>query len=269
MRDDFGDRMKEYEGMEAGRRFMPGLPIIARIDGRSFHNFTKGMTRPFDEIFTKCMIETTIALVKETGASCGFSQSDEISLCWYVDNPKQQVWFDGRIQKMTSQLGAQATLFFYREVLNRMPQYSDRMPSFDARVWNVPNLSEGANVFLWREWDATKNSISMAASSYYSHKTLHEKTGSEKQEMLFQKGINWNDYPTYFKRGTYVQRREEVIPFTAEELSKLPEKHAARLNPDLKVTRSTVKVLDLPPLGSIQNREKVIFFGAEPELIEQ
>ena len=108
MRDDFGDRMKMYEGMEAGRRFMPGLPIIARIDGRSFHNFTKGMNRPFDETFTNCMIETTVALVKETGANLGFAQSDEISLCWYVDNPKQQVWFDGRIQKMTSQLAAQA-----------------------------------------------------------------------------------------------------------------------------------------------------------------
>jgi tRNA(His) 5'-end guanylyltransferase len=150
-----------------------------------------------------------------------------------------------------------------------MPTYASRMPTFDARVWNVPNTSEGANVFLWREWDATKNSISMAASHYYSHKTLHEKTGSEKQELLFQKGINWNDYPTYFKRGTYVQRRTEEIPFSTEELSKLPEKHTARVNPELKVTRSVVKVLDLPPLGSILNREAVIFYGADPELMSK
>ena len=111
--DDFGDRMKLYEGMEAGRRFMPLLPVLARIDGRSFHSFTRGMDRPFDAVFSNAMVDTTAALVRETGACMGYTQSDEITLAWYSDNPKTQIWFDGRIAKMTSQLGAQATLIFY------------------------------------------------------------------------------------------------------------------------------------------------------------
>ena len=268
MRDDFGDRMKMYEGMEAGRRFMPLLPLLARIDGRAFHSFTRGMDRPFDAVFSAAMVDTTVALVKETGACMGYTQSDEITLAWYSENPKTQLWFDGRIAKMTSQLGAQATLIFYRLVLERMPQYANRMPSFDARVWNVPTRSEGANVFLWREWDATKNSVSMAASAHYSHKALEGKNSPQKHDMLHDKGVNWNDYPALFKRGAYVQRKVRNIPFSAEELERLPLKHEARENSALVVERSVCEVLDLPPLGTVTNREAVIFDGATPTVGE-
>jgi len=264
MKDDLGTRMKMYESAEAGRRLMPLLPVLARIDGRAFHSFTRGMDRPFDATFSACMVDTTAALVRDTGACMGYTQSDEITLAWYADNHKSQIWFDGRVTKMTSQLAANATLIFYRAVMERMPQYADLLPTFDARVWSVPTLDEGANVFLWREWDATKNSVSMAAASCYSHKQLHGKSGSDKQEMLFQKGINWNDYPALFKRGTYVQRRTVSVPFSAEELDKLPPKHEARANPSLIVDRQVCTVLDMPPFGTVANRKAVIFDGAEP-----
>ena len=265
MKDALGDRMKMYEAAEAGRRFMPLLPILARIDGRCFSSFTRGMGRPFDQRFVRCMVETVRKLMEETNACMGYTQSDEISLVWHSESVKTQVWFDGRIAKMTSQLAAHATLHFYRAVETIVPGYAERLPTFDARVWQVPNRTEAANVFLWREWDATKNSTSMAASHYYSPKQLHGKNGPERQEMLFQKGINWNDYPTHFKRGTYVQKRVEAVPFSPVELAALPEKHAARTNPGLLVERSVLRVLDLPPLGSLANREAVIFDGAEPQ----
>lgn len=264
--DSLGDRMKMYEGMEAGRRLMPLLPVLARIDGRAFHAFTRGMARPFDATFSSCMVETTIALVRETGACMGYTQSDEITLAWHSRTIQSQIWFDGRVAKMTSQLAAQATLTFYRLVLERMPQYADRLPTFDARVWSVPNQTEGANAFLWREWDATKNSVSMAASAYYSHKELMGKNSAQKHDMLHAVGVNWNDYPTLFKRGAYVQRRVESIPFSAEELEHMPPKHAARTDPGLVVERSVCKVLDLPPLASVTNREALIFDGADPLL---
>lgn len=264
MKDDLGDRMKLYESAEAGRRLMPLLPVLARIDGRAFHSFTRGMERPFDARFSTCMIDTTAALVRDTGACMGYTQSDEITLAWHADNHKSQIWFDGRVAKMTSQLAAQATLIFYRAVMERIPQYAERLPTFDARVWSVPTREEGANVFLQREWDATKNSISMAAATYYSHKQRHGKNGSAQQEMLFQKGINWNDYPAFFKRGTYVQRRTVAMPFSSDELDKLPPKHEARANPALVVKRQVCTVLDMPPLGTVANREAVIFDGAEP-----
>lgn len=265
MNDELGDRMKGYEMAEAGRRFMPLLPIMARIDGRCFSSFTRDLERPFDLKMSRAMIATTVELVSETNACMGYTQSDEITLAWHSLDPKSQVWFDGRISKMTSQLAALATLHFYRRVCDAMDfEYRERLPAFDARVWQVPNRTEGANVFLWREWDATKNSLTMAASELYSHKELHGKNGSEKHELLFAKGINWNDYPPEFKRGAYVQRRRIVRAFTAEELESLPPKHAARADPNLMVERWRISDIEMPPFGTVTNREDVIFEGAEP-----
>lgn len=266
MSDDLGDRMKMYERAEAGRRLMPLLPVLARIDGRAFHSFTRGMNRPFDAAFSGAMLDTTIALVRETGACMGYTQSDEITLAWHSESIKSQIWFDGRVAKMTSQLAAQASVIFYRLTAERMPQYADRVPTFDARVWNVPNRTEGANTFLWREWDATKNSLSMAASAIHSAKELHGVNGSQKHDLLMTAGINWNDFPAIFKRGAYVQRRTERVPFSAEELDRLPAKHEARKNPTLLVERSTVRALDMPPLGTVANRAEVIFEGAAPQV---
>lgn len=265
MSDDLGDRMKLYEQAEAGRRLMPLLPILARIDGRAFHAFTRGMERPFDRNFANAMIATTEYLVRETNACMGYTQSDEITLAWHSTDIKSQVWFDGRVHKMVSQLAAHATLAFYEWLRDRTPWYAERRPTFDARVWNVPNRTEGANCFLWREWDATKNSISMAASAHYSHNELHGKDGRAKLDMLVAKGVNWNDYPAEFKRGTYVQRRTLSTAFTPAEIAALPPKHHARTNPNLLIERSRVEVLDLPPLATIANREAVIFDGAAPE----
>lgn len=262
--ESLGDRMKLYEGIEADRRFMPLLPTMARVDGRCFHSFTRGMARPYDETLSKMMTDTMLYLVRETNACMGYTQSDEITLAWHSTDIKSQIWFDGRICKMVSQLAANATLCFYRLVCERLPEYADKLPTFDARVWQVPNRTEGANVFLWREWDATKNSISMAAQSVYSDKQLHGKNGADKQEMLWQKGINWNDSPPQFKRGTFAQRRIVVKPFSAEELEKLPPKHAARSNPALTVERSEWRTLEMPPFGAVENREAVIFDGHEP-----
>lgn len=259
--DALGDRMKMYESAESGRRFMPLLPILARIDGRRFSAFTRGFQRPYDQRMAQAMIATTGKLVEETNACMGYTQSDEITLTWHSLDIKSQVWFDGRVQKMVSQLAAQAMLHFFCTIPE---EWQHRMPTFDARAWQVPNRTEGANVFLWREWDATKNSLTMAASEHYSHNELHGKNGADKHEMLHAKGINWNDYPAAFKRGTFVQRRTVVKPFTAEELERLPAKHQARANPDLMVERQEIAVLGMPPFAGVSNREAVIFEGASP-----
>lgn len=264
--DALGDRMKGYERGETSRKAMLLIPIMARVDGRAFHSFTRGMDRPYDQRFVDCMVQTAEALLVETNACMAYTQSDEITLAWHSTDPKSQVWFDGRLFKMTSQLAAQATLAFYQFTELLLPGYARRNPTFDARVWQVPNRTEGANVFLWREWDATKNSITMAAQAVFGHRELEGKNGSEKQEMLFLKGINWNDYPATFKRGTYLQRHAVTRKFTVDEIEKLPPKHTARTNPDLMVERSEIRVLKMPPFGKVINREAVIFDGATPEL---
>jgi len=264
MRDDLGDRMKEYEG-KTEVRLMPMLPTFARVDGRAFHSFTRGMRRPYDERMSSAMSVKDQKLAQETNARMTYTQSDEGTLVWLSDDRKSQIWFDGRHSKMVSQIAALATLHFYRACVFLMPEYAEKLPSFDARVWQVPNVSEGANVFLWREWDATKNSITMAARSVCGDKQLHGKNGAEKREMLFRKGINWNDYPAFFKRGSFVQRRVIEKPFSADEIERLPEKHEARNNPELMVERSEWRVLKMPPFGSVSNREAVIFEGSDPQ----
>jgi tRNA(His) 5'-end guanylyltransferase len=260
---DLGDRQKSWE-KRSELKMLPFIPTMARIDGRCFHSFTKGMNRPYDLNLSKCMILTTKSLAQETNADIGYAQSDEITLVWLNEEKSGEIWFDGKHSKMVSQLAAIATLNFFVCCMKFLPDYVNRMPTFDARVWQVPNKTEACNAILWRELDATKNSISMAARAYYSHKEVEGKNNLQKQDMLHEKGVNWDSYPAFFKRGTYVQKTEVEKPFSKSELEKLPEKHEARKNPDLKIKRKTWEVLDMPIFSKIKNKEEVVFCGEKP-----
>jgi tRNA(His) 5'-end guanylyltransferase len=241
MIDNLGDRMKFYETLYGGDTvLMPLVPAIARLDGRAFHNFTRGLVRPFDHEFSQLMENATYWLVHETGAVAGYTQSDEISLIWFQETYKSQLFFNGRVQKLQSVLASQCSVRFNRLLPEYLPQKKDLEPVFDCRVWSVPTQEEAVNYLIWRQKDATRNSITMAAQSYYSHKELQGKNGNEKQEMLFQKGINWSEYPPRFKNGVLLRRVPTEAPFTAEEIEKLPAKHAARENPGLLVKRHAI-----------------------------
>ena len=207
--DALGDRLKGYERMETEDKFLPMLPVYARIDGRCFSKFTKGMKRPYDETMTWIMQETTKYLVEHTGALTGYTQSDEISLIWYSDDVKSEIFFCRKKQKMTSTLAAMATAKFVQLALGNFPERCAKsLPTFDARVFQLPNQMEGMNCFLWRVQDAVKNSITMATSEYYSHRELMNKNGNDKLDMLMGKGVNWNDYPKSFKEGSFFKRQD-------------------------------------------------------------
>ena len=266
MNDDLGDRMKEYEMAEAGRRLMPRLPVCARIDGKRFSRFTRDLVRPYDERLSRLMVETTRALVQDTAALAGYTQSDEISLLFHSDDPAVQLFLDRRIQKLTSILASMTTAQFNARLAAAIPEKAGETPLFDCRVWSVPSKDEAANTFLWRELDASKNSVSMAARHYYPHEALTDRNGAEMQEMLFQKGVNWNDYPAFFKRGTFILRRTVKRKFEAAELESLPPRHAARTNPDLEIERSEVRPVEMPPFGKVLNRVGVLFDGEEPRV---
>jgi tRNA(His) guanylyltransferase len=264
--DPLGDRMKDYEQKEAGEKLLPLLPICARLDGRSFSNWTRGLKRPYDERLSKVMVEVTKFLVGETHAKIGYTQSDEISLVWLQESYAAKGFFDGKIQKLTSVLASLATAKFVLIAPAAIPEKADIPASFDCRVWNVPNKVEGANTILWREFDATKNSVSMAAQAHFSHKQLHKKSATEMKEMLREKGVVWEDFPAFFKRGTYVRRRAVERLLSPEELARIPEKH--RPPADQKVVRSELAALDMPPFSRVTNRVEVIFDGAEPKEAE-
>lgn len=267
-KDDLGDRCKSFEGTEANRRAMLGLPLLARLDGRAFHTFTRGLRRPYDPGMSQAMIETTRYLVEKMTALVGYTQSDEITLVWYwptrgVDRPDSDYVFGGRFQKIVSVLAGMASAKFCQLLPELLPGKATQTPHFDCRVWQVPTLSDAADVFVWREDDATKNSITMAASAHYSDRQLHGVGSSAKQEMLWQKGINWNDFPAFFKRGSYLQRRTFDRALTDEERERIPEKH--RPPEGELVKRSHVVELDLPPVRQSANLTAVLFEGAEPE----
>jgi tRNA(His) guanylyltransferase len=253
-----GDRMKQWEFVETSRKAMRGLPLLARLDGRSFHTYTRGLDRPFDTRLSRCMLGTMEYLVKETHALTGYVQSDEITLLWDVDvNSESQFLFDGKFQKLVSVLAGMASAKFSRLANKFLPLKDELLPVFDCRVWQVPTKAEAANVFLWRELDATKNAISMAAFSMFSPNQLHGKNGSEKQEMMFSSfGVNFNDYPAFFKRGVYAKRvevdREAEVLLSKHDL--IPDE-----NGKYWVKRNVVQSLDLPRATQIANYEELLF----------
>lgn len=203
-----GDRIKMYEKMETADKFLPGVPIYARIDGRSFSKFTSGMIKPYDAVLSKIMQEVTAYLVKETSACIGYTQSDEISLVFMQKSFESDVFFSGKKQKMVSVLAALATAKFVELALKFYPvECAKRLPVFDCRVFQVPTKSEAVNCLMWRSQDAIRNSIQMAGRAVFSHKELDRKNQSDILDMLINdKQINWNEYPKYFKEGSFFKR---------------------------------------------------------------
>jgi tRNA(His) 5'-end guanylyltransferase len=222
MKDPLGDRMKDVYEDRTRYKLARRTNTIIRIDGKAFHTYTKGLQRPFDQGLMEDMNKTAEYLCQNIqGAKFGYVQSDEISiLITDYDDIDTHAWFDANLQKMASIAASLATAEFNRLRLIRkmnttvatagsiLEQFKHAM--FDARVFQIPYQEEVINYFLWRQQDATRNSISSVAQSLYSAKELHGKKTSDMQEMIFQKGINWNDFTPREKRGSIIRRVEHV-----------------------------------------------------------
>lgn len=203
--DKFGDRMKGYENtfrMKLPKR----MPVIIRIDGKAFHTYTKGMEKPFDKDLTYAMWETCKYLAQNImGCKLAYTQSDEISLLLTnYDKLTTESWFDNNLQKIVSVSSSLATAKFNEIMREEYPE--KQFALFDARAWVLPK-DEVCNYFLWRQQDATKNSISMVAQANFPHNQLQGLNGDQMQDKLFlEKGINWNDIPTWQKRGACIKK---------------------------------------------------------------
>jgi tRNA(His) 5'-end guanylyltransferase len=212
MKDDLGTRIKEqYENRT--RYCLPRRTYtIIRLDGKTFHTFTRGCQKPFDQDLINVMNLTAEALCKEIqGAQFAYVQSDEISiLLTDFENINTDAWFDGNIQKIVSVTASLATGYFnaYCEKIESLKDKN--IAFFDARVFTIPDHIEVENYFIWRQKDAVRNSIAMVAQSLYSHKELEGKSQSEQQDMIHAKGQNWNDTPDGFKRGRFIEYYYEM-----------------------------------------------------------
>lgn len=234
--DDLGVRMKTFYEQIPKTKLMRRCPVAIRIDGRAFHTFTRGFQKPFDEVLIKSMQETMKYLCENIqGCVLGYTQSDEITLI-LVDYKKltSSAWFDYEVQKICSIAASMATMAFNKAFVKEVKKYSfelsmgihtdeerrlldiyhkaiDKGAMFDARCFNIPK-EEVTNLCYWRQLDASRNSIQMVGQANFSHKELQNKSCNDIQDMLMtQKGINWNDLPTYQKRGSCCVRNKIVI----------------------------------------------------------
>ena len=209
-----GSRMKDYE--KVSKSYLPKrMPVIIRIDGKAFHTYTKGFDKPYDNNLVDLMGEVTSLLVSNImGCKFGYTQSDEISLLLTNDtNLNTEAWFNNNVQKIASVASSMATAYFNM----LLPKYIDKglkapvgTPAlFDARVSVLPH-KEVANYFIWRQEDATKNSIQMLAQSIYTQKELNGiKTKDLINKMVAEYSINWLEIPKKLQRGIAVYRYVE------------------------------------------------------------
>src|SRR5271170_4253431 len=224
-RDALGDRMKRYE--EASRFTLPRRTYtIIRVDGRAFHTWTRGLTRPYDKEFMECMDAAAIKLCENvSGSQFAYVQSDEISVL-AVDflDINTEPWFDGNIQKWAS-VGAACAASAFNHALGSyvhdnkfmrdnptgrgiITKLGDKEPNavFDARVFTIPDPIEVENYFVWRQQDAERNSVMMLARAYASHKALAGKKRADQHEIIHAAGDNWAKHPVRFKHGGVIQR---------------------------------------------------------------
>ena len=213
MNDEISKRMKEnYE-----QRFRSYLPrrtyTIIRIDGKAFHTYTRGLIRPFDDGLIEDMDTTAQYLCKNImGCKLAYVQSDEITLVLTdFETNQTQAWFDNNVQKMTSISASMATRAFNEARMKRLGVDKMKWAEFDSRVFQIPQKQEVMNMLIWRQQDCTRNSIQSVAQSLFSQNQLHGKNANMLQEMIFTKGINWNDYEPKYKRGRIIMKKMQVI----------------------------------------------------------
>lgn len=243
-RDSLGDRMKNNYENRAKTYLTRRMPVIIRLDGKAFHTFTKGLKKPYDEIFHNTMNATMKYLCENIqGCKLGYTQSDEITLLLTdYDTLDTDAWFDNNVQKICSVSASMATMafnkffaeqeqgYFYKHIdfLNCDGDLTEDtdfdsdyyaklshkvgIAMFDSRCFNIPE-DEVTNCFIWRQQDATRNAIQMLGQCNFSHKELQGKSCNDIQDMLMlQRDINFNDMPAEFKRGVCCVKKE--VPCT-------------------------------------------------------
>ncbi len=208
--ETLSNRMKKYEFINRNY-LIKKIPVIIRLDGRSFHSFTRGCNKPFDKNIMNSMVNASLKLFEEIqGCKLSYIQSDEVSfLLTDFEDINTQGWFDYNISKLISISASLMSVYFNEEFCLTS---NDRTTAvFDSRCFNIPR-EEVSNYFLFRAKDWERNSIQMYAQSLFSHKQLQNKKKNDIHEMLYSIGKNWtNDLTDQQKNGTFLIKTENGI----------------------------------------------------------
>ena len=244
-KNDLTSRMKENYELRARHYFPRRTFLLVRCDGRSFHSYTRGLEKPYDRELMECMDAAAIELCKGVaGAKFAFVQSDEISvLMTDFEDVSSQAWFDNCQNKIESITASIATMAFNlkvaefnREGKTKLGLTKKPNAMFDSRAWVIPDPIEVENYFVDRQKDAERNSVTLLAGNYASHKELHGKSVSDRHEIIHAAGDNWAKHPVRFKHGGIIRRMVTVDLLKVEQdkldiiaKKKLSEKAAAKL----------------------------------------
>ena len=194
-------RMRVYETAH-DHCVIPGMHMVARIDGRSFSQLTRATHKfdaPYDPRFRDHMVATLQHLM-DCGFSVlyGYTQSDELSLLLRRDEDL----FGRKLRKLLSVLAAEASAVF--SVRLGAPA------AFDCRISQLPGSQDVVDYFRWRYEDAHRNAINghtywlLRGQGLDEHTATQQLKGAsvaDRNELLFRNGINFNDLPAWQKRG--------------------------------------------------------------------
>lgn len=202
--EDLDSRMRIYETAH-DHCVLPELHIVVRLDGKNFTRLTKEtwpFEAPFDPRFRDLMLDTATHLMDcGVGAVYGYVQSDEISLLLL----REDMSFGRKTRKLISVLAGEASAKFSLGL--------GGLASFDARICQLPSQAKVVDYFRWRHEDAHRNALSAhcywllrkrGESAQAAHQALLGLSTAGKNELLFQNGINFNELPSWQKRGAVV-----------------------------------------------------------------
>ncbi|PTT29914.1 guanylyltransferase [Chryseobacterium sp. HMWF028] len=188
---------------------LPENFIVVRLDGKGFTKLTKeklSLEKPFDKKFSDVMVDTTKYLFNiGFKVIYGYTQSDEISLLIHKDDNT----FNRKIRKINSVLAGEASAFFSLEF--------QKICVFDCRTIAFPNQEMLLDYFCWRQEDSHRNSLSahcywtLRKNGFNAKQTterIEKMSQSDKNELLFQYGINYNNLPLWQKRGVGILNRK-------------------------------------------------------------
>lgn len=211
--DDLDQKMRVYETAH-DLCVLPGLWMVARLDGRSFTRLTKDVHQfeaPFDERFRDLMLATTEHLMAACGFNVlfGYTESDEISLLFELN----ENGFQRKLRKLNSVLAGEASAKFSLLL--------GAIGCFDCRISQLPTADLVVDYFRWRNEDAHRNALN--SHCYWGlrkqGKTVREATDAlvglsvaDKNELLFRLGVNFNDLPAWQKRGCGVYWNTVDVP---------------------------------------------------------
>ena len=230
-KDLLGKRMKEFYEQTSKTKLVRRMPVAIRIDGKAFHTFSRGFKKPFDEILTEAMQETTRYLSKSIqGCVFGYTQSDEITLI-LVDYKtlETSAWFDYEVQKLCSVSASMATMQFNKIFSKLVDEYTrlklkdsytenqnyiktlykavNNGAVFDARCFNIPK-EEVCNLVYWRQLDAIRNSTSMIGRAYFSQTELDNMSTTLIIKKLKDIGVDINSFESYKRHGSACYKME-------------------------------------------------------------